>query len=89
MLQQAVCYPIDTVRRRMQLSGSQGQVVRYTSYLHCIREMAALEGAPGFYRGLGVNCLKTVPGAAIQFLAFDVIKSLILSMDPSLVSSSF
>ena len=72
----------------MQLSGSQGQSMSYSSYLHCVRHLAAQEGLPGFYRGIGVNCVKTVPGAAIQFLAFDLIKSAILYTDPSLVSSS-
>ena len=71
------------------MSGAQGQIVEYTNYRHCIREIAVLEGARGFYRGIGVNCLKCVPGAAIQFLAFDAAKSLILTIDPSLVSVDF
>lgn len=72
---QAVAYPADTVRRRMQLSGSTGQVVQYRGYWDCIRQMARNEGLASFYRGLGVNCLKTAPAAAIQFVSYDLIKS--------------
>ena len=80
---QAVSYPIDTVRRRMQLNGAPGQAVTYRSYWHVFKSMAVAEGPRSFYRGLGVNCLKTAPGAAIQFLAYDLIRSGLLAMDPA------
>lgn len=72
---QAVAYPIDTVRRRMQLSGAQGQAICYSGYWHCIRTILQQEGVRGFYRGVGVNCLKAMPGATIQFLAFDALRT--------------
>ncbi len=80
---QAVSYPIDTVRRRMQLNSAPGQAVAYRSYWHCLKSMTMAEGPRSFYRGLGVNCLKTAPGAAIQFLAYDLIRSGLLAMDPA------
>lgn len=63
---QGVAYPADTVRRRMQLSGSLGQSVVYTGYWDCVRRMAATEGPSSFYRGIGVSILRTAPAAAIQ-----------------------
>ncbi len=64
---QAVAYPADTVRRRMQLNGSVGQQqIIYTGYLDCVRSMAQTEGLRSFYRGFTVSCIKTAPSAAIQ-----------------------
>ena len=72
---QAVAYPADTVRRRIQLSGSVGQRISYRGYWDCVRRMAREEGLLSFYRGLGVNCLKIAPAAALQFLCYDLFKS--------------
>ena len=59
----------------MQLSGSQGQAICYSGYWHCIRSMLRQEGPGAFYRGLAVNCLKVLPGATIQFLAYDALRT--------------
>ncbi|KAK9816922.1 hypothetical protein WJX72_007114 [[Myrmecia] bisecta] len=90
---QVMCYPIDTVRRRMQLTGSRGvaagiQYYHLTGYRDCLVRMARLEGVSSFYRGLGINCLKTVPGAAIQFVAYDHIKYKLLNLDSAAASSA-
>jgi hypothetical protein len=73
--EQAVAYPADTVRRRVQLSGSVGQRIAYRGYWDCVRRMARNEGLLSFYRGLGVNCLKVAPAAAIQFACYDLLRS--------------
>uniref|UniRef100_A0A7R9Z3T0 ADP,ATP carrier protein n=1 Tax=Chlamydomonas euryale TaxID=1486919 RepID=A0A7R9Z3T0_9CHLO len=79
---QTVTYPLDTVRRRLQVSSAPGQSVRYWSALHCVREMVAREGFASLYRGCAVNIMKTAPGAAIQFVAYDFIKTSIVAIDP-------
>jgi hypothetical protein len=33
------------------------------------------EGVVGLYRGLLINCLRGIPGAAIQFSAYEGLKS--------------
>ena len=63
------------MRRRVQLSGSGGQRVAYGGYWDCVRRMARDEGLLSFYRGLGVNCLKVAPAAAIQFVCYDLLRS--------------
>ena len=64
---QAVAYPADTVRRRMQVNGSLGQQqIAYRGYLDCVRSMAQTEGLRSFYRGFTVSCIKTAPSAAVQ-----------------------
>ena len=52
---QAAAYPLDTLRRRMQMSGSLGQAVQYSSYRNCLRRMLRDEGWTSLYRGIGVN----------------------------------
>lgn len=71
---QSATYPLDTVRRRMQMNGSAGQVSRYSSNWNCVTTMLKEEGFTSFYKGLLANAIKTAPGAAIQFVAYDYIK---------------
>jgi hypothetical protein len=35
------------------------------------------------FRGLWVNCCKTVPGAALQFVAYDLLKVGVTYVDPA------
>lgn len=35
------------------------------------------------FRGWGINCIKTAPGAAVQFVAYDLLRLLVTSIDPS------
>lgn len=62
--------------------------VTYRSTLDCLRHMIQSEGLPAFYRGAFVNILKTMPGAAIQFVAYDFIKTSVVLMDPTTGVSS-
>ena len=61
---QAAAYPLDTLRRRMQMSGSLGQAKQYASYRDCIRSMIRDEGWASLYRGVGVN--RHAPMAAME-----------------------
>lgn len=67
-----VCYPLDTVRRRMQMKG-----VVYDSQLDALRTIAATEGYRGFYRGWAANTLKVVPQNAIRFVSYELLKKLL------------
>eukprot|EP00808_Paulinella_micropora_P012412 g1132.t1 len=66
---QTCCYPLDTIRRRMQLKGHN-----YDSTLDCMRKIASSEGVFGFYRGMLPNALKVVPQNAIRFVAFEALR---------------
>lgn len=84
---QTLTYPLDTVRRRMQVTGGAGQAIHHRSYINCVTHMWQHEGIRAFYRGVWANCLKTAPGAAVQFMAYDLIKSSIMLLDPLTVQS--
>lgn len=46
-------------------------------------QIVRTEGIKGLYRGCAVNVLKTAPGAAIQFVAYDFIKTGVMMVDPT------
>lgn len=68
---QSICFPLDTIRRRMQMKGTN-----YKSVLHAVSEIATKEGVQGFYRGVVPNAIKIVPNNGIRFLAYEMLKSL-------------
>eukprot|EP00457_Paulinella_chromatophora_P008838 gb/GEZN01008887.1/.p1 GENE.gb/GEZN01008887.1/~~gb/GEZN01008887.1/.p1 ORF type:complete len:397 (-),score=76.07 gb/GEZN01008887.1/:135-1325(-) len=67
---QTCCYPLDTIRRRMQLKGQN-----YDNTLDCIRKILRTEGPAGFYRGMLPNALKVVPQNSIRFVAFEMLRT--------------
>jgi len=66
---QSVCYPLDTVRRRMQLHGNY-----YSNLSHAFSTIVRQEGWSGFYKGMMPNAVKVVPNNAIRFVAYEWIK---------------
>mmetsp|Transcript_22067 Transcript_22067/g.36820 ORF Transcript_22067/g.36820 Transcript_22067/m.36820 type:complete len:335 (-) Transcript_22067:248-1252(-) len=68
----SVCYPLDTVRRRMQMKGSM-----YSNTLNCVTTMARQEGYRGFYKGWLANALKVVPQNSIRFVSYEFMKTLL------------
>ena len=66
------CYPLDTVRRRMQMKGDF-----YTSQLDAFRSMWRTEGYRGFYRGWAANILKVMPQNSIRFVSYELMKNLL------------
>ena len=72
---QTASYPLDTIRRRMQLQGAPGAEKAYSNSLHCFRSILKNEGPKAFYRGLGANLLRAMPNTAIQFTTFEFLRS--------------
>jgi solute carrier family 25 (mitochondrial adenine nucleotide translocator), member 4/5/6/31 len=70
-----VCYPIDTVRRRLMMQAGQ-DTKQYRNALHAFYGIARHEGAVGFFRGLGPNLVRSV-GASLLLLSYDVILPLL------------
>lgn len=70
IIAQTACYPLDTVRRRMQLAGKT-----YSSTANAFATILKDEGIAGYYKGMTANAMKVVPNNAIRFAAFEVLKS--------------
>ena len=66
------CYPLDTIRRRMQMQG-----VMYTGQIHAFTTIWKTEGMRGFYKGWAANTLKVVPQNSIRFVSYEMMKFLL------------
>ena len=75
LIAQTVTYPGDTVRRRMQNNGAGGAPKTYRNSLHCTAQIWKYEGAAGFMKGSWTNTVRAVPGAAVQFAAYELMKT--------------
>ncbi|OQS05140.1 Mitochondrial Carrier (MC) Family [Thraustotheca clavata] len=73
ILSSSITFPVDVIRRRMQISGIHGGSSNVTA-LAIARELFAEQGIRGFYRGLAPELLKVIPMVGITFGSFDYIK---------------
>jgi len=69
-------YPLDTVKKRLQISGWQGRVslgstLVYTGTLHCFRDVLAREGGRGLYKGVGPALLKASVASSLNFWLYE------------------
>lgn len=69
IIAQTACYPLDTIRRRMQLKGKN-----YKNTLDAIKVIMQQEGVAGLYKGMSANTLKVIPNNAIRFMVFEYLK---------------
>lgn len=78
MLASMVTYPHEVLRTRLQMvptfSDQSGVAQRqYTSFMQTILSILRHEGISGFYRGMGVNLVRTVPNSGLTILTYEVI----------------
>jgi solute carrier family 25 phosphate transporter 23/24/25/41 len=67
---QTICYPLDTIRRRMQMKGRV-----YSGLSNAFLTIYREEGVKGYYRGIVPNAVKVVPNNAIRFLVYEWLKT--------------
>ncbi|PNY09390.1 mitochondrial substrate carrier family protein b-like [Trifolium pratense] len=73
-------FPLDLVRRRMQLEGVGGRARVYnTSLFGTFGHIFRNEGIRGLYRGILPEYYKVVPGVGIVFMTYETLKSLLNS----------
>lgn len=75
MLASIATYPHEVLRTRLQMvpmPTTQNGVTRthYAGLLQTIYSIAKSEGLPGFYRGMGVNLVRTVPSSGLTILTY-------------------
>ncbi|CAL5389858.1 unnamed protein product [Camellia sinensis] len=71
-----MCYPLDTVRRQMQMRGTP-----YKTVLDAIPGIVERDGLVGLYRGFVPNALKNLPNSSIRLTTFDTVKRLIAASE--------
>lgn len=70
-LASAVCYPFDTIKRRLQLEGSPGyQNSEIYNEFRYANKMMKEEGFRSFYRGFTVGTLCRLPVCIIQYTVY-------------------
>ncbi|XP_030531917.1 mitochondrial substrate carrier family protein B-like [Rhodamnia argentea] len=68
-------FPLDLVRRRMQLEGAGGRARIYNcGLLGTFRHIIRTEGFCGFYRGILPEYYKVVPTVGIVFMTYETLK---------------
>uniref|UniRef100_A0A0E0LJT9 Mitochondrial carrier protein n=1 Tax=Oryza punctata TaxID=4537 RepID=A0A0E0LJT9_ORYPU len=65
-------YPLDVVRRQIQLGGGGGGT------LQAFRAIVQAQGARQLYAGLGITYVKKVPSTAVGLVAYDYMKALLM-----------
>lgn len=71
-------FPLDLVRRRMQLEGAGGRARVYkTGLFGTFRHIIQTEGLRGLYRGILPEYYKVVPSVGIVFMTYETLKSLL------------
>lgn len=69
IVSQTACYPLDTIRRRMQVRDTP-----YRHGLHALWNILRHEGVLKLYAGMSANALKIVPNNGIRFLVYELCK---------------
>ncbi|AEC09462.1 putative mitochondrial carrier domain protein [Arabidopsis thaliana] len=74
-------YPLDLVRRRMQVEGAGGRARVYnTGLFGTFKHIFKSEGFKGIYRGILPEYYKVVPGVGIVFMTYDALRRLLTSL---------
>ncbi|CAN6715687.1 unnamed protein product [Malus baccata var. baccata] len=77
-------FPLDLVRRRMQLEGAGGRARVYnTGLLGTLRHITRTEGLRGLYRGIMPEYYKVVPSVGIVFMTYETLKMLFARIQSS------
>nr|KJB52266.1 hypothetical protein B456_008G252700 [Gossypium raimondii] len=86
---QTVAYPLDVIRRRMQMAGWKDAAsvvtgdgnskapLEYTGMVDAFRKTVRYEGFGALYKGLVPNPVKVVPSIAIAFVTYELVKDVL------------
>ncbi|XP_038678900.1 mitochondrial adenine nucleotide transporter ADNT1-like isoform X2 [Tripterygium wilfordii] len=88
-LGQTVAYPLDVIRRRMQMvgwkdaasivtgDGKSRAPIEYHGMVDAFRKTVKHEGFGALYKGLVPNSVKVVPSIAIAFVTYELVKDIL------------
>ncbi|THG22619.1 hypothetical protein TEA_026675 [Camellia sinensis var. sinensis] len=86
---QTVAYPLDVIRRRMQMvgwkdaaslvtgDGKSKAPLEYSGMVDAFRKTVRHEGFRALYKGLVPNSVKVVPSIAIAFVTYEAVKDVL------------
>ena len=71
---QTAAYPLDVVRRRMQLSSVAVHLPRYKNTAHALVQILKNEGLRGLFLGISINYIKVAPATGVSFVVYESLK---------------
>jgi hypothetical protein len=71
----AVLFPIDLIRRQMQVDGKGGEAKKFNGIRDVFHGVYSSRGLRGFYSGLGAELVKVVPFVGIMFMTVEWLKA--------------
>lgn len=72
-----ICYPIDSVRRRLMMQAGQPINSRlYANSMQAFQRIFVEEGIKGFYLGIGPNLMRSF-GGALLLVSYDVFRGMV------------
>ena len=74
LISSTATFPLDLVRRRLQLQGQMRSSKVYRSYVGAFHDIIKTEGWRGLYAGILPEYYKVIPGVAIAFCAYEIMK---------------
>ncbi|KAF9920922.1 hypothetical protein FBU30_009118 [Linnemannia zychae] len=75
---QTVTYPLDVLRRRMQVTGMEAVSYKYSSTWDGVKKIIKQEGVRGLYKGMVPNYLKVAPAISISFVVYEQCKQILI-----------
>ncbi|KAF9102473.1 hypothetical protein BGX29_004555 [Mortierella sp. GBA35] len=75
---QTVTYPLDVLRRRMQVTGMDAVTYKYSSTWDGVKKIIKQEGVRGLYKGMVPNYLKVAPAISISFVVYEQCKQILI-----------
>eukprot|EP00899_Mesostigma_viride_P024291 jgi/Mesvir1/5046/Mv02247-RA.1 len=76
IISSSATFPLDLVRRRMQLEGAAGAAAKYKGgMLSIFLFILKQDGVRGLYRGIITEYSKVIPGVSIAFCTYEVLKN--------------
>lgn len=75
----AILYPLDVVKKRLQISGWQdarsglGATPHYKNMVSCIKKVALNEGILAFYKGFTPALIKAVSTTSLHFMVYEYV----------------
>jgi len=74
LISTTACYPLDTIRRHIQLQSAGRLAIRQMA-----QQIMEREGIPGFYRGFVPSAVKNLPNKGLRLAIFDGAKKLLVT----------
>ncbi|CAG8610816.1 10557_t:CDS:2 [Cetraspora pellucida] len=71
---QTITYPLDVLRRRMQVTGMKELEYKYNNTWDALTQLIKREGIRGLYKGMVPNYLKVAPAISVSFVTYEACK---------------